>query len=364
MKNNSYTSLSDSQLLDEVARATGVERHATSRLIALLAELDARKLYLGCGYSSLFVYCTQALRLSESAAYARITAARAARTFPTILSRLTSGGITLTTVSLLAAHLTLDNHEALLDAATHKSRREVERLVAGLTEQPDIVSSVRRLPQVPAAAVSDWSHQSHRSQQPSKQRPPNQSHQSASLLSHAASSGSPSQAGVVPPPRPSQRSQVAPLGSERFLLRVTLSARAHENLERARSLLRHQIPTGDPAAIVDRALARLVDDLERTKLAKAAKPRTSADTSSTRYVPAAVRRAVWARDRGQCAFVGTDGRCHEVGFLEFHHLVPFAAGGPTNEANLQLRCRAHNMFEATLFEQSLDACGPSRHNYS
>jgi hypothetical protein len=357
MTNNSYTSLSDSQLLDEVARATGVERHATSRLIALLAELDARKLYLGCGYSSLFVYCTQALHLSESAAYARITAARAARTFPTILSRLTKGHITLTTVSLLAAHLTLDNHEALLDAATHQSRREVERLVAGVTLQPDIASSVRRLPQAPTVARSG---QSHLSEQSSKRSQSSRSHQSAPLLSHAASSGSPSQAAVVSPARPSQRSQVSPLGSERFLLRVTLSARAHENLERARSLLRPQIPTGDPAAIVDRALALLVDDLERTKLAKAAKPRTSADSSSTRYIPAAVRRAVWARDRGQCAFVGTDGRCHEVGFLEFHHVVPFAAGGPSNEANLQLRCRAHNMFEATLFEQSLNGCGSSR----
>jgi hypothetical protein len=32
--------------------------------------------------------------------------------------------------------------------------------------------------------------------------------------------------------------------------------------------------------------------------------------------------------------------------LEFHHVVPFARGGPTNTANLQLRCRAHNAYEA------------------
>jgi hypothetical protein len=54
----------------------------------------------------------------------------------------------------------------------------------------------------------------------------------------------------------------------------------------------------------------------------------------------------WARDEGRCAFVGDAGRCTERGFLEFHHVVPFAEGGATDAANLQLRCRAHNAFEA------------------
>jgi 5-methylcytosine-specific restriction endonuclease McrA len=63
-------------------------------------------------------------------------------------------------------------------------------------------------------------------------------------------------------------------------------------------------------------------------------------------VPAAVRRAVWARDDGRCAFIGADGRCGETGWLELHHVVPFARGGPTTAENLELRCRAHNAFEA------------------
>jgi 5-methylcytosine-specific restriction endonuclease McrA len=66
----------------------------------------------------------------------------------------------------------------------------------------------------------------------------------------------------------------------------------------------------------------------------------------SRHVPAAVRREVWARDDGRCAFVGASGRCPETGFLEFHHVVPFAAGGATNAENLELRCQAHNAHEA------------------
>ena len=59
-----------------------------------------------------------------------------------------------------------------------------------------------------------------------------------------------------------------------------------------------------------------------------------------------MKRLVWIRDQGQCAFVGTQGRCEERAFLEFHHLQPYATGGLTVLENLELRCRAHNLYEA------------------
>ena len=86
-----FAGLSDRELIDEATRAAGAERRSTAGLIALLAELDARRLYLGEGCSSLFTYCTQVLRLSEHAAYHRIEAARAARQFPAILELVDRG---------------------------------------------------------------------------------------------------------------------------------------------------------------------------------------------------------------------------------------------------------------------------------
>ena len=52
---------------------------------------------------------------------------------------------------------------------------------------------------------------------------------------------------------------------------------------------------------------------------------------------------------GRCAFIGSTGRCRETGFLEFHHVEPYAAGGAATVGNIQLRCRAHNLYEASLF---------------
>ena len=116
----------------------------------------------------------------------------------------------------------------------------------------------------------------------------------------------------------------------------------------AQDLLRHSIPSGDVAAIVDRALTVLVEELQRTKCAAVDRPRaprTSTMRSSNRYIPAAVKREVWQRDGGQCVFVGALGRCAERGFLEYHHCVPFADGGAATVENLELRCRAHNAYE-------------------
>jgi hypothetical protein len=67
---------------------------------------------------------------------------------------------------------------------------------------------------------------------------------------------------------------------------------------------------------------------------------------ASRHVPAATKRVVSQRDGGRCAFIGPNGRCPATAFLEYHHVVPFAAGGETSAKNLELRCRAHNRYEA------------------
>ena len=69
----------------------------------------------------------------------------------------------------------------------------------------------------------------------------------------------------------------------------------------------------------------------------------------SRHIPAAVKRSVWKRDQGQCAFVGRNGqRCTERGRLEFHHVHAYALGGPATIDNIALRCRAHNAHESRL----------------
>jgi hypothetical protein len=111
-----------------------------------LAEFDARRLYAPAGFSSTFKYCLEVLRLSEDAAFNRIEAARTARRFPLVVDMLLAGMLSPTTTRLLARQLTPENHEELLAAAAGKSKHDVERLLAGLFPQPDVLPSVRRVP--------------------------------------------------------------------------------------------------------------------------------------------------------------------------------------------------------------------------
>jgi hypothetical protein len=314
--------LSDSELLDAVKAAAQSERDVTARLVALLAHVDQRRLYLGEGCSSLFTYCTQVLHLSEHAAYGRIEAARAARRYAIVLDLLADGSVTLTTVTLLAPLLTSANHRALLDEARHKSKRDVEHIVARLRPQPPVAATVRKLP-APTPAVAPT----------------------------APVSIGPDSRDALPvlsaPPTPKTRATVTPLAPERYKVQFTVSRDTHDKLRKVQDLLRHSIPNGDPAAIFDRALTVLLADLEKARLGATARPQPARRApSGSRHIPAPVKREVWKRDGGQCAFVGASGRCTERGFLEFHHVEPYAVGGQAVVENVELRCRAHNMYEA------------------
>jgi hypothetical protein len=139
--------LSDTALIAEVTRCARDERHATAQLVAHLAELDARRLYLGAGHTSLFAYCHHALGLSEDAAYNRVEAARTCRLFPRVLEQLVDGSLTITSVRLLARHLTAENHRDLLASASRRSKRDVEELLARRFPKPDTPSSIRKVPE-------------------------------------------------------------------------------------------------------------------------------------------------------------------------------------------------------------------------
>jgi hypothetical protein len=161
--------LSDLDLLARLKALAQREREATVALIAHLAVLDERRLYLGEGHPSLFAYCTEEQHLAEHAAYNQIEAARAGRKFPVILGMLAEGAVTLATVRLLAPHLTPANHADLLAAARCKSKREVAELVAKLSPKPSVPSTVRMLP-TPNREPHRWRSEGQRGQRLPHQR--------------------------------------------------------------------------------------------------------------------------------------------------------------------------------------------------
>lgn len=325
--------LGDADLIAALAQRVTRERHATADVIRILIEFDHRRLYLQAGMPSLFAYCTQVLHYSEHAAFNRIEVARAAAKFPQLLAHLEDGSLHLAGARLLAPHLTDENLDMALVATRHKTKREVEEVVAALA----------------------------------------------------------------------QRSILVAVAAEQYRLHLTISRAARDTLRQVQALLSHQLPDGNVAVIFARAVQLLLDDLQRQRTGALATPPTAAPHASegltpalpptaspppapvlssldampptaapvppssqvppaaavlcpatetpegprrSRRVPRAVLREVRRRDEDRCAFVGTEGRCPSTYRLQVHHVVPYAAGGPNTVSNLELRCQAHNIYEA------------------
>jgi len=91
-----------------------------------------------------------------------------------------------------------------------------------------------------------------------------------------------------------------------------------------------------------------LETLEKRKFGTTDAPRTCKDSTS-RYIPADVRRTVHKRDGGRCTFVSASGkRCGETAFLELDHILPVAMGGKSTAENLRERCRTHNQYTSEL----------------
>ena len=208
--------VSNEELLRKLKALLVASARTEARVVAHLAELDARRLTL-LGGVSLYEYCVKQLRLSEHQAYFRITAARAARKFPLIFELLERRELHLTAVALLSKYLTHDNHVELLEEAKGKSKRQLLKLLAGRWPKADFTSQVRRLPLEVMAA--------------------------------------------------------GPTGSLEYLseythrLELLLSTQQHDKLELARDLMLHANPTGNLGVVLERALDLLIDHERKRQFA-------------------------------------------------------------------------------------------------
>ena len=148
---NALARLSDDDLLRRLSALLHDSRRIESELIAHIAEVDARRLYALEAAPSMFAYCTERLHLSEHEAYLRIAVARASRQHPMLLAMLADGRLQMSGIAKLAPHLTRENRARLLERAAHRSKRQIEELIAELSPRPDVPALTRKLPERPKA---------------------------------------------------------------------------------------------------------------------------------------------------------------------------------------------------------------------
>jgi hypothetical protein len=391
-RTHSLTSFSDDELLRRLSDLLGQSRRDEADLVAHIGEADSRRLYAREASPSMFAYCTEVLHLSEAEAYLRIAAARASREHPPLLTMLADGRLHLTAIAKLAPHLTLQNREALLKRAVHRSRREIEELVAELSPRPGAPAVMRKLPDRRNGTTSPALRLGPDGEVPSLGRCPEGgasvdrplrpdgvaacepelrpdgvaarkpelrpngvgAREPELCLDGVETAGierRPSGAAVLPVSPRARAAVVEPLAPARYMVQFTASVELHDKLERLRALMRPSVPDGDLAAIVEQAVTEKLQRLEARRFARTQAPRKTLSESETsprtRQIPAAVKRAVYERDGGRCRYEDEQGRrCTARQGLEFHHRRPFGRGGDHSVANIALTCRCHNGYLA------------------
>jgi len=297
----------------ELARkSNGVE----AELLLYLGEIDARKIYRDRASPSMIAFCMREFNFSEGAAANRVFVARAAREMPAILESLRSGAVHLSGLRVLVPLLNDENCEKVLALAAGKSKREIEGVAAFLSPKPPVRDDVRKLPNREFALVA------------------------------------PRETAIsVPPPREQHRPVIAPLSAETYKIRFTGSRAFRNKLRQAQDLLRHRIPNGDLAQVFEQGLDLLIAKVLKERFAVGRNPRRQLPpgpvASASHEAPDSMKREVYERDGGRCAFVDEHGnRCPERRFLEFDHVEGFARTHVHDVKTSRLLCRVHNQLLA------------------
>jgi hypothetical protein len=198
-------------------------------------------------------WCVQALGMAEQVAFKRIRAARAARRFPVVLEAVAEGRLNLSAVVLIAPALNEENAAELVAEVSGMSQAEIAVVLARRAPRPDAPEMLER-------------------------------------------EGSQVDLNPVAPPSPPPKAKVVPLAPERFKLELTLSGAAKAKLERARALMRHKLPSGELAQVIESALDALLEKLEARKFGK---------VKRTRAARRAGRAGTWRRRYGARWWRGT-----------------------------------------------------------
>ena len=373
-----------------------------ARIIAHLAEVEQRKLHLKDGSESLYDYCTRVLRLSNSEAFHRITAARVARQFPIVFGLIEQRQLHLTAVCLLRDYLTPENHQQLFAEASHKTKWQIAELLAHRFPRREIESRIRKLPaprigkgafvtapstEQSSLAASSVPEAGEPSGLDERAMAPLAIAQPASV-GHAGSVGQPSsiaqgasfaqpasagQPAVSPVAANGSRragpvlAGIQPLSEARYRIQLNASAALKEKLDRLRVHMSHANPNGDLAVVIERALDLALEQVEKRRFAKTDRPRkvrpqpsraksnggqpergvtpeaSNGAPRQRQHVPNAVLREIVARDGMRCSYRAADGcRCTARAFLQVHHDRPWARGGEETVENLRLLCASHN----------------------
>lgn len=291
---------------------------AEGELIDLLQKIDEGQGYRKLNYPSLYLYATQALRLSEAVSLSLITVARKSFEVPELKAMIQSNEITLSNARVITSVLKPENKDHWLESARELSKRDLEKEVA--KENPRVAVPERVKPVAEnlmklELGITDQIHEDLKRAQ--------------DLCS-------------------SQSGKPATLEDTlRELLKFYLDRKdpvKRAERAQAREERKGQVVDNKPEFATQPELSpgRVKDDqgdlitqgsVRKQPISQDARPR----------IPARLIHQINLRDGQRCAHIDKNGkRCTERRWLDIHHVQPLFLGGSNSLENLTTLCKAHH----------------------
>jgi len=318
--------IENNKLLEQIRSLNEKENKLKVMVLMYLREMDRRRLYLELGYPSMFVFCTEHLGYSRSAACRRIKAARCIGKYPEAAVILQKGETSVSTLAMIAGVINSENRQEILNRIRGRSYREAEEELA--RRRP-----VRRAPERIKTVFT--------------LKPENKNTKSTPDVGSGEKSAGSSAENRIPERSGEKKGNMKV--QKEYRLEFVVGEKTMKKINRAKSLLSTKYPKGIKLELLfDELLDNYLEenDPERRTERKSNKPETDNNTR-TRHIPQRIKDEVYRRDGGRCSFRGRDGkRCGSRWNLQYDHIVPYGKGGDNSPENLRLLCAEHNQLMA------------------
>lgn len=266
-----------------------------SEMVELLIQMDSRKAYQDLGYGSLFQYCVQELKFSESTTSAFIAVSRKAAKVPELKKALVEQTLTVSKAAKLTGALdekcSKANQEIIEFATSHSTAnteqwlREKQGIETGhnLTIVSKTMENIRKVRGLSRKEIS---------------------------LEEALNLALEFYIARHDPLERAKRSQEA---TKRFRGKAEVSLEGGKREDTKN--ISH--PTFTPGLAVISKASRIP-------------------------IPAAIRHYITLRDQNRCTYTVKGSRCAHTKYLDIHHLEAVADGGTPRPENLVLLCSVHH----------------------
>jgi len=264
----------------ETVKLAKQHRHIEAKLILNLQKVNQTKLFQKLGFSSLYQYCTQALKLNEGTSYNLIAVARKAAKLPALQKAVQSNELSISQARRIVPILKSSNAQQWIEKAQTLSQRNLEKEIAA--EYPQLITK--------------------------------------------------EQARYVAKERLELKIGVSEELMQNFKFVQDLVSQSKQKPANLEATLK---------AVLDFYLEKK-DPIKKANRAKCRKS-VQKKPDSSQVIPARILHAVKLRDSYRCSFRDKKGaRCESRRWLDAHHIKHKSLGGKNSLKNLQLLCRSHH----------------------